>query len=203
MQKNITYIVAAILLIVIIGGKFYQNIFPQVAKGSFSVLNISVPNGWILAKDKSIKKQGFDFEMIIPSSKLAKPDGFMRGKNIKTDNIKNYIKDNKEKKIKSDKKFTKDSGYSELLETKGYFTFYICKYLVESKADNVSLETVEFVIYNNKNKTLWHIVGVFNSSYFNKKKQIISDFLNSLAKDNCGVTLKDIFGNKKILNETR
>jgi len=193
MEKKLTYIVIVVFLAVLIFGKYYQNIFPQIINGTTSDITISVPSGWIL--EKGTKEDSYNFQLILPSKTFGKPAGFISGKNLKISDFKLYVKENEENKSKTNKNFQKESGFSKLSGTKKNITLYMCKYTVDDK--NASLETVEFIIFDKKNKSLWHLVSLVETSYFKEKKNVFGKFFENILKNNYELDFSQIFGDKK------
>ena len=195
MEKKLTYIIIAVFLAVVIFGKYYQNIFPQTVNGPVSDMTISVPSGWILEKGK--KEEPYNFQLILPSKTFGKPAGFIRGKNLKISDFELYIKENEASKSKAQKDFQKKSGFSKLSGTKEDITLYMCRYTVNDQ--NTLLETIEFIVFDKKNKSLWHLVSLAETSYFKEKKNVFGKFFENILKNNYRLGFSQIFGNKKVL----
>ncbi|MBO4548721.1 MAG: hypothetical protein J5758_05840 [Abditibacteriota bacterium] len=175
MNKPATIGLLALLALIIIFGKFHNQMFPRHAGSGSSRVTVRVPANWIYSKGT----EDYAFQLIIPGKRLAEPAGFITAKSIPGADLKGYVAQNTENKGKTAKKDYREKTAEDL---------WLCTYTAKDK--NKEARAAEYVIA--APGCLWHLVGVFDESWFRDHGGTAQDFVKGFARENLGVEIPSL-----------
>ena len=167
MNKPATIALLVLLVLVIVFGKYHNQLFPRHVKTEFSQVTVRVPSNWIYSKGT----EDYAFQLIVPSKRLAEPAGFITAKCMKSGDLDEYVAGDTENKSKTSKK-----DYMEARAKNAWVSTYT------AKDKNKEARAAEYVI--SAPDSLWHLVGVFDESWFKKNGETAEGFVREFAKEN-------------------
>ncbi|MBR4749704.1 MAG: hypothetical protein IK083_09085 [Abditibacteriota bacterium] len=186
MNKPATIGLLVLLALIIIFGKFHNQMFPRHAGSGPSRVTVRVPANWIYSGGT----EDYAFQLIIPGKRLAEPAGFITAKNIPGADLKGYVDQNTKDQEKTAKKDYREKTARDL---------WLCTYT--AKDSRKEARATEYVIAGPR--SLWHLVGVFDESWFREHGETARDFVKGFARENLGVDIPPLPEQKQQKTEER